>query len=863
MGFWVPFAAVLDGIWYEESAILWTALQASKTRTQKSIIPPTNASFVHCVGDNFLPSAWIYRSCQMRNLCWQGSWTLFPTKHSRELEEMWPHSSYARHSTSWNGTTVSPIATNPFAFRNHKYSWSPNISWDDGFFPPMLDPNVIGVPMYVQPPITMTLGLLTQVLLPVYNLLAMFGWQDETHIHVYLLNPEDCDDDCQKCLRVGLESFMGYRLVVDSPTEPFCLRRAAVGMGLLSAEGLSSRGYDAKDYMPPRAAQNAGRGGTLWHFRTALLSRRNWEHDVAIEKMERARVILATRHDSDGLGDLVGAMKKLFLKYRSPQPQVQALDEIVKESSISPELFLLHIAEQTNFWVAQASDDASTWPAFFMPRGSTLVLLYNTTLAPKRSQQIVSDHPVYPDFGFWNHVSHLKVHWLALPQGDEQTRSLMTTLEPLIYSQLNIKAITTNTVGHTSSFNGEHTVDLLVQPPVNSTIHCIGENWEWDAVNYRSCLVKNICLDLMTKQFTIIPDQSIPSTRGNYISTEDNDDKSVMMGQSIRLGSGDPWFPKKRTTTNESYYSLPPDIVWLPFYAQIPNANNPGHLLWDYFLSLYTLAELFIDVKGKTLLLTNLDIDCVPTNPKDSCYNLTRKFLPLFDGHAFFNADASYLKRTSEYDSSHESNLVCASTGAIGIGMLTDHGVKKHGQLLEDYQNVRNAGRGVAFWRFRNFMLGNLALARSTANQIFTITFSINSSKNPSRRRNFSSQIQWLKSQYPFLRVQAVQLDQLSLREQVEVILSSNIFVSVIGGSAATAMFLERNSCLILYYNDVDDFVKDHRRTTAMPAMLDWDFWNNASYLRVHWLPISSMDQDLQLFGTLMENEVESQWQWQ
>lgn len=284
-------------------------------------------------------------------------------------------------------------------------------------------------------------------------------------------------------------------------------------------------------------------------------------------------------------------------------------------------------------------------------------------------------------------------------------------------------------------------------------------------------------------------------------------------------------------------------------------------------MPLYTLVELFFDPKDKRFLLTNLDTECVPTNPNDKCYNLTIKFLPLLGGgHSLINVHESYLEpppaSTLMDHSTNTSNLICANQAAIGIGMLTDHGVKKHGQLLEDYRNVRNVGRGVAFWRFQQFMLRNMRTTKTTHEHPFIITFSVNSSNNPSRRKNFATQIQLLKSRYPFVATQSVELSLLTLQEQIQVMQSSNIFVTVIGGSASTAMFLDRNSCLILYYNDIDDFVKEHHKPTTMPSMLDWDFWNHASYLRVHWLPISTMDQDWQLFGKLIETEIASHSQW-
>jgi dihydrofolate reductase len=133
----------------------------------------------------------------------------------------------------------------------------------------------------------------------------------------------------------------------------------------------------------------------------------------------------------------------------------------------------------------------------------------------------------------------------------------------------------------------------------------------------------------------------------------------------------------------------------------------------------------------------------------------------------------------------------------------------------------------------------------------FRITFSINSSNNPSRQRDFPQQIaavsEALSSDEVAVVVQSVTMGELSLEEQLQIVKESSIFISVIGGAASTATFLERDSCLILFFDDVDDFVKGSG-DPLMPNMMDWDVWNHAaSYLRVHWLPIKTMDDKLDL----------------
>ena len=43
---------------------------------------------------------------------------------------------------------------------------------------------------------------------------------------------------------------------------------------------------------------------------------------------------------------------------------------------------------------------------------------------------------------------------------------------------------------------------------------------------------------------------------------------------------------------------------------------------------------------------------------------------------------------------------VCASNGAAGLGMLTDHGSKLHGWMKKDYEYSHNFGRGALLYNY-------------------------------------------------------------------------------------------------------------------------------------------------------------------
>ena len=97
----------------------------------------------------------------------------------------------------------------------------------------------------------------------------------------------------------------------------------------------------------------------------------------------------------------------------------------------------------------------------------------------------------------------------------------------------------------------------------------------------------------------------------------------------------------------------------------------------------------------------------------------------------------------------------------------------------------------------------------------------------------------------------------LSLPEQVRLAQETHIFVTSCGGGVMTATFLPPGASLIVYYNSVGGYDYKTDQFTGGPARLDWDLLNNAGHLRVHWLPIASMNttQDLELLGLLLQHE--------
>ncbi|KAL7559063.1 hypothetical protein ACA910_018417 [Epithemia clementina (nom. ined.)] len=531
-------------------------------------------------------------------------------------------------------------------------------------------------------------------------------------------------------------------------------------------------------------------------------------------------------------------------------------------------------------------------PAFFLPRGSTLILYYDDVreFVIRGNQQKSSRRPAMVDWDLWNHASHLNVHWLPLSsmESSESMTVLLSIVrnevESLQRQQDNSTAAVRRQHGiapPTDAWFGVEQVEYIPQPPV-SLVHCLGDNFvSKEAPCYRSCHIRHLCLDTNTSEFVIFSSitqntlddsvEQLPDNEFARISTVMRN-MSVMEGRNIRFSTNLPWFPKIRqvvdpnnNTEMRGFYLLPEDVMLIPYTMDPSYASNPGHLMWDYFLPFFTLLSMYGNHDGNKnrnenhdaeqltrFMLISVDNECPSLA---HCRKIVSKFLPLVGSSEMWTT--SSIKLSAEQGHNLKSSLVCSQHGAVGIGMLTDHGFTRHGQNLDDYQRVHNAGRGATFYNFRSFMLNNLQVPASNTRR--KVVFSINSTNNVHRKKDFRHQIAALRSHIQHVTIIAVELSQLSLRDQVELVADAAVFVSVVGGSTSVATLLPRGAAVVLYFCTEDSFV-GKTKTKNFPTMMDFDFWNNASYLRLHWLPTGSMDesQDLAFLVQLIRTELDS-----
>jgi hypothetical protein len=317
--------------------------------------------------------------------------------------------------------------------------------------------------------------------------------------------------------------------------------------------------------------------------------------------------------------------------------------------------------------------------------------------------------------------------------------------------------------------------------PIHSQLHCVGETWHppqfWKRKSkfldaswkHRSCHFQFFCYDVDEKKFVIYLDQKDQgSTASEFSHLDDHtgfwdvsqtyfrnmtqvNPHQVPAGRNkfhiadvhhpygVSIGSvngkwtqlGIPrlqWFPEvrfgpipihhdKAESSENIYqvYTLPASVVMIPFHSLA--ASNPGHLVWDDFLPLYTLLQIFgftndnpeisqyssastTTKSSLDLLLIRFVLPPEPNSTEDrglwagcdwlkevarQCQKMLHKFAPLMIREKSAWQTTTQRDPALQFfdDSSKENKkrkLICAKNGLAGIGGLSDHGTEKgHG----------------------------------------------------------------------------------------------------------------------------------------------------------------------------------------
>jgi hypothetical protein len=116
------------------------------------------------------------------------------------------------------------------------------------------------------------------------------------------------------------------------------------------------------------------------------------------------------------------------------------------------------------------------------------------------------------------------------------------------------------------------------EEPTDSTVSCVGENYQTDAWIFRSCQFRHLCFDITEQEYVLF--QS-PEER-QWMQHSRNDTligTSSNMNVTVALGGLNPkwtkkawpkleWFPKVvPDILTGGYYELSPHISWVPFHS--------------------------------------------------------------------------------------------------------------------------------------------------------------------------------------------------------------------------------------------------------------------------------------------------------
>lgn len=230
-----------------------------------------------------------------------------------------------------------------------------------------------------------------------------------------------------------------------------------------------------------------------------------------------------------------------------------------------------------------------------------------------------------------------------------------------------------------------------VNKTVHSSVACVGENHRPNSWVHRSCKFRHLCFHLDEEDFVIyqsLEERAMEESLREFAFASNSMNTSVAIGginqkRDVKKNrNAMKWFPRVvQGSLTEPYYELDPRVVWVPFHSFL--AGNPGHLIWDDFLPIYTLLRMFgLEKSGESSyqpLLTRYIVGeegpdralwatCEWSEEKlRQCNFMLKKFLPVMGLH-INNFTTNRDVRVKISNGPRKSHLVCAAQGAAGIG---------------------------------------------------------------------------------------------------------------------------------------------------------------------------------------------------
>jgi hypothetical protein len=422
-------------------------------------------SRVHCVAENFqADTVWMYRSCHYTNLCFdltEKVFVLHPSPLHQQLEadimQRRTNKSALQHQKDGvaQNTFLSSTSKDVMGGGAHAYwlkrgrgKWKPalrNASSSSNYY--KLD--AVWVSFF-------PLGgcnaghNLWDVFLPIYTLLEQFDLVgDGSKKRLFLTVMPSKQGQCAQMV-TELAPMMGVsdiKLVLDlKPTTTpvatgntsnlVCATHSASGMGFLTDHGLNEHGGQLQDYLNP---VNVHRNSNLERFRAFLLRNIGIDDNDAskgLQVLPPYKVIFSIlsskepkrRFDFAKSVQVLRSTRRMVPHNPAPRYDINStgggdqppvpLSSLLQIESIA--MWNYTIPQQALLTCCQAAIYVSacgggTAPAFFLPKGATLILYGNDL------QRL--------DWDLWNNYAHLRVHWLSMEHMEEEEDLLVKLIQ--------------------------------------------------------------------------------------------------------------------------------------------------------------------------------------------------------------------------------------------------------------------------------------------------------------------------------------------------------------------------------------------------------------------------------------------------
>ena len=208
-------------------------------------------------------------------------------------------------------------------------------------------------------------------------------------------------------------------------------------------------------------------------------------------------------------------------------------------------------------------------------------------------------------FRLYRHATVVDLSDLAAPMRDAVKQQQQMSMKNEIKRQKRIITRPTDTRKPDGSFNG---IDVYYTPePMDSTVSCVGENYQDNAWMYRSCHFTHFCFDMEEKDYVLFQSPQEREWAKHLRNDLNIGTSSTMHNMTVALGGLNPkwmqqafqkleWFPKvvPSELNNEGYYELPASYVWVPFHSFA--GFNAGHIICEckvlFWVTVFLLLSL-------------------------------------------------------------------------------------------------------------------------------------------------------------------------------------------------------------------------------------------------------------------------------